>query len=98
MERVACRVLLYEGKWRRKLSQKLIERTLRHAASGRGVVVGISFVEPASDVAFEAEMVVEADTDWGDQENVCDDIVERLLRTFDPEFESMVEVEVEDAS
>ncbi len=97
MERILLRVLLYEGVWRRKPSKKTVENALRHTVSARGTVLDVVFVDPIPDVAFEIEMVVDADTDWGDQENVCDDIVERLLRSFDPEYESMVEVEVEDA-
>jgi len=97
MERVMCRVLLYEGCWNRKLSQKAIEKALRRAVSGHCVIVALEFVRPDADVAFEVEITVDADTDWGDQENVCDEIIEWLLHRFEPEFESMIEVEVEDA-
>ncbi len=97
IERLLLRVLLYEGKWRRKPSKKTVENALRHTVSARGAVLDLSFVDPIPDVAFEIELAVNTDLDWGDQENVCDDIVERLLRSFDPEYESMVEVEIEDA-
>jgi hypothetical protein len=53
------------------------------------------FLEPSEDVAFEIEAVVT--TDWSDQENVSDTIIEAVLYRFEPEYESMIEVEVEDA-
>jgi hypothetical protein len=42
-------------------------------------------------------MIVDVDTAWGDREVVRDEIVERVLSRFEPEYESMIEVEVEDA-
>ena len=33
-------------------------------------------------------------TDWSDEENVRDKIIEQLLERFDPEYESMVEVDI----
>ncbi len=93
MERIFCRVLLFEGKWRRRLSRKAVEDALRYAISNRGMILDLRFADPRADVAFEIEMMVSVDD--GDQELVSDEIIERLLRNFDPEYESMVEVEVE---
>jgi divalent metal cation (Fe/Co/Zn/Cd) transporter len=95
MERVICRVLLYEGRWGHKLSYKAIESVLRHMGCRHRPLASLRFVQPDDDVAFEVEVVFHADLDWGDQENICDRIIERLLTRFEPEYESMIEVEVE---
>ena len=93
IERVTLRVLFYDGCWGRSLSQKSIEQTLRVLKH----IVDLEFLEPDEDVLFEVEVTVDVDLDWGNHENVADRITERLLRRFEPEFESMIEVEVEDA-
>jgi len=93
IERVTLKVLLHDGCWGRRPSEKLIAQTL-HAFKN---IIGSKFVEPAEDVLFEVALTVDADLDWGNHENVSDRIIERLLRRFEPEYESMVEVEVEDA-
>ncbi len=97
MDSVFCRVLFFDGRWRRKLSEKSIAVTLKRAVSSHCRVVSLAFVKPDEDVAFEAQMVVDVNTTWGDREVVRDEIVERVLWRFEPEFESMIEVEVEDA-
>jgi len=97
MDRVFCKVLFFEGRWRRKLSEKSIELALRRAVSSHCWVVSLEFVKPDEDVAFEAQVIVDVDTDWGDREVVRDEIIEWVLSRFEPEFESMIDVEVEDA-
>jgi len=91
IERATLRILLFDGRWERKPTRKSIERTLRVFKQ----IVELEFPTPEEDVLFEIEVVVDADLDWGDHENVSDRITERLLRRFEPEYESMIEVEVE---
>ena len=96
MSRVSCTITLYEGRWGRKPSRESLEKTIRRAADGDCWLEELEFVKPDEDVAFEMEASVT--TDWSDEENVRDKIIERLLARFKPEYESMVEVEVNDAS
>ena len=92
MNRVNCRIALYGGRWKRELSKEVVEMTIRRAVHGDCSLVELEFVEPDEDVAFEVELVVI--TDWSDEENVRDKIIERLLERLDPEYESMVEVDI----
>ncbi len=93
MNRVNATIILYEGQWR-KLSKTVLRAALRRSF-GDCSLVELEFVEPGRDVAFKIEAVVV--TDWSDKEDVQDRIIRRLLERFEPEFESMIEVEVEDA-
>lgn len=97
MVRVMFRVLLYNGLWKRNPTEKAIESILNQSLSGKSLVDELEFVQPSEDVAFEIEFIVDVDVVWGDPEHIRDEIIERLLHKFEPEFESMVEVEVEDA-
>jgi hypothetical protein len=96
MSRVSCTITLYEGRWGRKLSRESLEKAVRRATYGDCRLEELEFVKPDEDVAFEIKASVT--TEWSDEENVRDKIIERLLARFEPEYESMVEVEVNDAS
>ena len=88
-----CKLILAEGNWGRKLSQEAVERTLkRYFAYGDCFVTKYEFLEPDEDNAFEIEVVVE--TDWSGDDNVQDSLIECFIRRFEPEYESMVEVEL----
>ncbi len=91
---VKCKVLLYDGQWKRKLGREVVVSALRRSVFGDCTLTELTFLEPGDDVAFEIDIAVA--TDWSDEENVCDRIIERLLQ-FEPEYESMIEVEVYDA-
>jgi len=94
MRHVNCRIILYEGNWRRKVSSDSISVLLRRTfpEDGECSLDTLDFVEPNEDVAFEIEAVVT--TDWSDKENVSDTIIEEVLHRFEPEYETMIEVEV----
>ena len=89
---VSCAIILYEGQWGRTLSKEAVEKAVRRAVYGDCSLKELRFVDPDMDVAFEIEVAVT--TDWSDEEHVRDRIIERLLARFEPEYESMVEVEV----
>jgi len=95
MNHVNCRVILYEGQWRKKLSEDALKATLKRVVCGDCLLAELIFIEPDEDVALEVEVVVI--TDWSDEEHVRDGIIEGLLEQFEPEYESMIEVEVSDA-
>ncbi len=95
MERSFLRVLLYEGKWGRKLTPKAIESSINRAVTYRGMITHLEYVDPIPDVAFEIEIVILLYEDWDDKEIARDVIVRELLIDLDPEYESMVEVEIE---
>lgn len=95
MNRVSCTIILYEGQWRRKLAEDVLRAALNRVVFGDCSLVELEFVPPDEDVAFEIEVVVA--TRWSDEEHVRDRIIEGLLRRFEPEYESMIEVEVRDA-
>jgi hypothetical protein len=95
MDRVSCTIILYEGQWRKKPSEHALRTALKRAVAGDCSLVELEFVPPSEDIAFETEVVVA--TEWSDEEHVRDRIIEGLLRRFEPEYESMIEVEVCDA-
>ena len=90
---IICKLILADGNWGRKLHQESVERTLkRYFAHGDCFVIEYEFLEPEEDNAFEVELAVE--TDWSCGDNVQDSLIECFIRRFEPEFESMVEVEL----
>jgi hypothetical protein len=94
MNFVNCRIILYEGNWERPLSEDAIYFLMKRAFpdSGECSLASLDFVKPSEDVAFEAEAGII--TDWSDKENVSDRIIEKMLVRFEPEYETMIEVEV----
>lgn len=91
---VRCYISMYDGNWRRPPSQKEVRSVLETAFPPHSddCLVSIEFVEPEEDVRVQAEVVVSHP--WYHEEVVQDKIIERLLKRFDPEYESMIEVEV----
>jgi hypothetical protein len=88
-----CKLTLADGNWGRKLKKESVEATLRHYSfCGDCKVSHYEFLDPDEDNAFEIEVVVT--TDWSGDDNVQDSLTECFIRRFDPEFESMVEVEL----
>lgn len=87
------RLSLYEGNWRRKPLKQAIEELFAddYPFGSDCFLVGYDFVEPDEDVAVAIELTVA--TDWSDAEHVRDGIIEEFLDRFDPEYESMIEVE-----
>ena len=59
-------------------------------------LVRLDFIDPDGDddvlLAFEAEFV----TYWSHSEIVRDALIDALLQSFQPEYESMIEVEIVD--
>ena len=86
------RLSLYEGQWSPPLSIQAI-RELLDGYDGEWLVVDYAFVLPEKDVAAAIELT--AVSKWSDVEHVRDAIIEKFLRRFEPEFESMIEIEVE---
>ena len=80
-------VTLYEGNWNKKVSEKIVWQLLRKRARS------IQFYEPDEDVklSFEIDVVMPMYRD-------CECVRDRLYRSLyrlGPEYESMVEVELE---
>ena len=96
MNRVVCRVVLYEGCWITQPSKEDVTLALSRTfpAQGDNALGRIEFAEPPEDVALEVEVAVF--TRWCHSEIIRDDIIESVLYRFEPEYESMIEVEVED--
>jgi len=94
VNRVRCRIALYEGGWRAVPSKQAVKATLEHTCPARNgsCLAAVEFAEPSADVAVEAEVSVL--TRWCHAEIVRDAIIEALLRRLTPEYESMIEVEV----
>ena len=97
---VVCSVRLYEGCWKGTLSQEAVTLALKRTfpEQSDNALVDVEFVEPEDiqeDVALEATVTVMAR--WCHAEIIRDGIAESLLQRFDPEFESMIEVEVEES-
>ena len=101
MSRVVCRIVLSEGIWENQPSKRAVREALRSAWPPRTHVgsvpppptlVRLGFDEPGDDEALVAEAVVDARCCHA--ETIRDDIVGALLASFQPEYESMVEVEV----
>ena len=86
------RLLLYEGRWKPRPSRRAIRAVLDGLSSGCWwAVVDYAFVAPEEDVAFAVEL--SAVSQSCDAEHVRDGIIEEFLASFEPEFESMIEVE-----
>ena len=86
------RLLLYEGKWKPRLSRRAIREILDYLSDdGWWRVVEYAFVKPDEDVAFAIELWTVSKS--CDAEHVRDGIIEEFLWNFEPEFESMIEVE-----
>lgn len=85
------RLLLYEGEWEPRLSRRRIQTVLDGLSDGDWAVIDYAFVQPDEDVAFVVELW--ADSRWADAEHVRDAIIGEFLRHFEPEFETMIEIE-----
>jgi hypothetical protein len=94
MKFVNCRIILYEGNWEKTLSEDAIHLLMKRTfpETGECSLDSLDFVKPDEDVAFEIEAGIV--TDWSDKENVSDRIIEKVLAHFEPEYETMIEVEV----
>ncbi|MEN6367671.1 MAG: hypothetical protein ABFC88_12745 [Thermoguttaceae bacterium] len=88
------RVVLYAGTWKRRPpTEAVLRQCLRWFF---GTELGkVRFVESDEDIAVEANFsAFLEDETHGDI--VCDELCVDLLRRMEPEFETMVEVEVLD--
>lgn len=88
MNRVVCRITLAEGVWQERPTPWAVRRVLR-PRTVRGAMAALTFEEGEGLVA---EAVVF--TRYCHAEIIRDNIVAALLKGFQPEYESMVEVEV----
>lgn len=91
MSRVVCRLALSDGAWETRPSRRPLWEAVRRTASAR--LVRLQFEEPGEDEILVAEATMRSSR-YCHAEIVRDDIVEALLASFRPEYESMVEVEV----
>jgi len=91
MSQVRCYATLDDGKWRVTPSLSAVRKALGVMRWREPVVVEIDTVPGAG-----RQMEIRAETQWEHGEIVRDRIVEALLRHLGPEYDSMVEVEVQD--
>ncbi len=108
MNRVACDVVLYAGRWKRNGPQTLVAsvtEALKSAFSGMGRLLDARF--QAVDDENGRRVLVSVDAEWSgyvsgdlDPAEICDpeDCVDAISRCLcdelQPEYESQVEVEV----
>ena len=101
MSRVVCRIVLSEGTWKTPPSKHGARGLLRsifptptdgEVPPHPPMLTRLRFEEPGEDEILVAEATVRPR--HRHCEIVRDDIVEALLAAFQPEYESMVEVEV----
>ena len=105
MTTVTYTVILASGRWQKTLSRAILAQALVRAMESDGSAVArLSFSPTDKDTAFEAEMVVvfaEVSDLYADESlNVLSDAemgrdwILRAVLSFQPEYESMVEVDI----
>ena len=95
MNRFVCHVQLCDGNWGRRVTEGAVADVVKSCANIDCDPIRLGFVGPDGDdvlLAFEAEFV----TYWSHSEIVRDDLIDSLLQRFQPEYDSMIEVEVLD--
>jgi len=101
VSRAVYRIALSEGTWETKPSKRTVQQLLRSIFPPparnewppyRATLARLRFEEPGEDEMLAAEAVVRLRC-WHN-ETVRDEIIMALLGEFQPEYESMVEVEV----
>jgi len=85
---VACEVALSKGRWNYPPSTERVRRKLWRLFEDS--LLAVTFRDPGDDNAIEAEVCVDS---WESCDRVCD-IIFRAFLEWNPEFESMVEVEI----
>jgi len=92
---VRCRIVLAEGEYERAATEATVRDMLRWVLSDS--LCGLEFADPEEDVAVDGEAAVLLKSrfrDWGDEEALCDRIAMALAARLQPEYESMIEVEM----
>ena len=98
--RFVCHIQLSEGNWGLRPTPAQIRKSIPHGRWHDAVLSRLSFEDPDdADVllAFEAEFKAYWSFVGAHVEALRDELFTALLQRFQPEFESMVEVEVLDA-
>jgi hypothetical protein len=98
--RFVCHIRLSAGNWGLRPTPAQIRKSVPHGRWHDAVLSRLSFEDPDdADVllAFEAEFKAYWSFVGAHVEALRDELFTALLRRFQPEFESMVEVEVLDA-
>ena len=88
MSFVACAIVLSKGRWNYPPSPERVRRKLESLFEDS--LLAVTFRDPSEDNAIEVEVSVD---DWETCERVCDTIFRAFLK-WNPEYESMVEVEI----
>lgn len=89
------RLSFYDGQWTPPLTLDAVEELLSDLADeGEWTLVEYEMVSPDEDMSVVLELTIVSE--WSDTEHVRDKLIETVLVYFDPEFESMIEVEVID--
>ena len=92
---VRCRIVLAEGRYERAATPVTVRDTLRWVLFDS--LWHLEFADPEEDVAVDGEAAVLLKSrfrDWGDEEALCDRIAMALAARLQPEYESMIEVEL----
>jgi len=96
VNRFVCCVQLCDGTWGRQIAEGAVADVVESCANVDCDLVRLDFIDPDGDddvlLAFEAEFV----TYWSHSEIVRDALIDALLQSFQPEYESMIEVEIVD--
>jgi hypothetical protein len=95
VNRFVCRVQLCDGNWGRQISEGTVADVVESCANVDRNLVRLDFLDVDGDdvlLAFEVEVV----THWSHSEIVRDALIDALLQWFQPEYDSMIEVEVLD--
>lgn len=94
MNRIRCQVSLYDGRWKMLPTWEAVRNVMEHCVP-RKRENALDYAEKMnSDSETLLQFAVVMTTRWKHSEAVRDRIVEVLLRRFQPEYESMIEVEV----
>jgi len=94
MNRVGCEIRLAKGKWRNKPVKSETLGVIRRIEDGDLEVLRATPLEHDADTEQRLEVVMVSQ--WRHDEAMCDCLATALVNALQPEFESMVEVEVTD--
>ena len=92
MNPVRCNIALSRGRWQAVPTLAAVHNILGFYFGSR--LQEVEAVEPDPDAVLQLEVTACTGWTYGHEEAVRDRIAEALLRRFQPEYESMVEVEI----
>jgi hypothetical protein len=89
---VRCNVTLSMGRWQTMPTLAAVNNILEFYFGSE--LQEVETVEPEPDTVLQLDVTACTGRSYGHEEAVRDRIAEALLRRFQPEYESMVEVEI----